>query len=903
MADAGSRPTLYILDAFSRIYQIFHAIREPMASPSGVPTSAVFGLFRDLLNLRNKVKPDYLLVAYDGMGQVFRSEIHPDYKATRKEMPDDLRPQIDLTKRLFQAFRVPILLREGYEADDVIATVARAAVAKGLDVVILTSDKDARQLLGPNVRILNLRDGKILDEAGLMSEWGIRPEQVVDYLALTGDAVDNVPGVPSIGPGYAQKLLREYGTLENAIANVESAGKVIGPARQKKLAEHTETARRARTLVELKDDVPIEFDWDAWRHGDYDLPALKDLCTECGFHQFRKEIGGDDKQAESAWSTDRYAIVDSLEKLDAFARELALQPRFSFDTETTGLDPLQSKIVGLGFCWREGEAHYIPIRAPLGVRTLDLGLTLEKLRPIFANPEVEVIGQNIKFDLLVMKAAGVAIAGPVSDTMILSFLLESGERNHSLDQLSRRLLDHTMISIESLIGKGKKQRRMDEIDVPAIAEYCGEDADAAWRIEAILRPKLETQGLWPLYAEVERPLIQVLARMEETGIKVDLARLRQLSKEFGTRLESIRGEIHQLAGREFNIGSGPQLRQILFEELGLPVVKRTPKGEPSTDADVLETLAPSHGLPRLIVQYRHLEKLKSTYLDALTELTDDNQRIHTSFSQVVASTGRLSSSDPNLQNIPTRTEDGKQIRQAFIAGEPGWRLLTADYSQIELRVLAHFSRDKALMKAFEDDRDIHAAVAAKVYGVSEAHVTKDQRRVAKMVNFGIVYGLSAFGLASRLGIPQSDATEFIDSYFKEYPGVELFMTKAREQALNDGRVETILGRRRAISGVKNTTGRNLNLGERLAVNTIIQGSAADLIKKAMLDVDRRITERGLASRMLLQIHDELVFEAPASEIAELADLVRDAMTKALDLCVPLKVDLAHGPNWLDVEPM
>jgi DNA polymerase-1 len=483
--------------------------------------------------------------------------------------------------------------------------------------------------------------------------------------------------------------------------------------------------------------------------------------------------------------------------------------------------------------------------------------------------------------------------------MVLSYLLESGERNHDLDALSKRLLDHTMIPLESLIGKGKTQRGMDQVPVPDIAAYAGEDADAAWRLEELLRPQIESGGLWKLYAELERPLIFVLARMEEHGVKVDVKRLKALSDEFAGRLEQIKSEIYAQAGRSFNISSGPQLRQVLFDELKLPVTKKTPKGEASTDADVLEELAAKHTLPRLIVQHRQLEKLKGTYLDALPAMVHGDGRIHSSFSQVVAATGRLSSSDPNLQNIPVRTEDGKQIRQAFVAGFDGWSMLTADYSQIELRVLAHFSRDEALMKAFAEDRDIHAEVAAKVYGVPQAQVTSQQRGTAKMVNFGVIYGLSAFGLAARLGIPQADAARFIDAYFREFAGVERFINATRAYARDHGRVETILGRRRAIQGVKNVTGRNLNLAERTAVNTVIQGSAADLIKKAMLLIDEAIRARGLRARMLLQIHDELVFEVPNEEIDALAELVRAAMTTALPLDVALKVDLGRGPNWLD----
>jgi DNA polymerase-1 len=724
----------------------------------------------------------------------------------------------------------------------------------------------------------------------------VRPDQVVDLLTLTGDSVDNVPGVPGIGPKTASQLLCQFGTLE---ALLEKTGEVAGAKKQEALRSNAQSARLSRKLIELRRDVPIALDWEALRYSGYDARALKELCTECGFHQFRAELVDGEAPPETGWDTDAYEVVDTPEALAALVVRLKGLPKFSFDTETTSIDPLKARLVGMSFSWEKGQACYVPVRGPLGSRVLDEALALRELGPVLSNPGVEILGQNLKHDMLVLRNSGVKLSPQLTDTMVLSYLLESGERNHDLDALSKRLLDHTMIPLESLIGKGKTQRGMDQVPVPDIAAYAGEDADAAWRLEELLRPQIESGGLWKLYAELERPLIFVLARMEEHGVKVDVKRLKALSDEFAGRLEQIKSEIYAQAGRSFNISSGPQLRQVLFDELKLPVTKKTPKGEASTDADVLEELAAKHTLPRLIVQHRQLEKLKGTYLDALPAMVHGDGRIHSSFSQVVAATGRLSSSDPNLQNIPVRTEDGKQIRQAFVAGFDGWSMLTADYSQIELRVLAHFSRDEALMKAFAEDRDIHAEVAAKVYGVPQAQVTSQQRGTAKMVNFGVIYGLSAFGLAARLGIPQADAARFIDAYFREFAGVERFINATRAYARDHGRVETILGRRRAIQGVKNVTGRNLNLAERTAVNTVIQGSAADLIKKAMLLIDEAIRARGLRARMLLQIHDELVFEVPNEEIDALAELVRAAMTTALPLDVALKVDLGRGPNWLD----
>ncbi len=680
MAD---RPTLYILDAYSLIYQVFHAI-PTMTGPAGQPTNAVFGIFRDLLNILRVRKPDYLAVAFEGGGPDKRTELFAEYKANRSAMPDDLRPQIDVIRRVVEGFAIPGLSHPGAEADDVIATVARRAVERGLDVVICTADKDARQLLNEHTRILNLRSNKVLDVEGLKADWGITPEQVIDLLSLTGDTVDNIPGVPGVGVKTASSLLQEFGTIEGLMANLE---KVSGAKRKENLKAHEETVKRGRLLVALETDLPLELDWEHLKASSPRTKDLKALCIECGFHGFLTELGPDEKEPEPVWDY-AYTVVDTPEALATFVQALRSQPKFCVDSETTALDPLHAELVGLSFSWKEGEAYYIPVRAPMGERSLDPAIVLEALRPILEDPAIEKVGQNLKYDMLVLRRAGIEIGGPVTDTMVLSYLLESGERNHNLDQLSRRLLDHTMIPISDLIGKGKKQLRMDQIDVASIARYAGEDADAAWRIEAILGPKVREEGLWPLYADLERPLIRILAEMEAVGTKVDVVKLRTLSKEFATKLAEIEQNIYKEAGREFNIGSLPQLRQVLFDDLKLPSWKKTPGGEPSTDVEVLEELAATHPLPRMLIEHRQLAKLKSTYLDALSEVADEEGRVHSSFSQVVAATGRLSSSDPNLQNIPIRTETGGQIRQAFVAGFPGWSLLTADYSQIELRVLA-----------------------------------------------------------------------------------------------------------------------------------------------------------------------------------------------------------------------
>ena len=890
----SQRPTIYILDAYSLIYQVFHAI-PLMTSPSGQPTNAIFGIFRDLLNILRVRKPDYLAAAFEG-GKTKREEDYAEYKAQRKPMPEDMVPQIPTIRRLFEEFRVPVLSHPGAEADDVIATLARRAVEKGLDVVICTADKDARQLLDPHTRILNLRKNEFMDVEGLKLDWGVRPDQVVDTLALTGDAVDNVPGVPGIGLKTAVGLLQEFDTIEGIMANLD---KVSGAKRKQNLLDHAETVKQGRRLITLESDLPLDLDWDKLKSDGYDAKALKLLCAECGFHRFAEELVDTDPVVEAPWDAD-YRLVDTPEKLREFAEALNRQPRFSFDTETTSTDPTRARPVGFSFSWEAGVAYYLPVRGPMGSKVLSLDTVLEAIRPALTNPEVEKVGQNVKYDMLVLRGVGVPVLGPVTDTMVLSYLLESGERNHGLDQLSERLLNHKMIPITDLIGKGKNQVTMDMVDLFKVVEYAAEDADATWRIEEILAPQVKEQGLWDLYADVERPLIGILAEMEAVGVKVDVPRLNQLSKEFAEKIAAIEAEIYELAGHPFNIGSLPQLRQVLFDELKLPSTKKTPKGEPSTDVEVLESLASRHALPKLLIDHRHFAKLKSTYLDALSTYADEEGRVHASFNQVVAATGRLSSSDPNLQNIPIRSEDGGQIRQAFVAGFPGWSLVAADYSQIELRVLAHYTKDPALLRAFAEGIDIHTAVASRIFKVPEDAVDSNQRRVAKTVNFGVIYGIKAYGLAVRLGITQVEAGAFIDAYFDEYAGVEAFMNRTLEGAVQNGYVETILGRKRSINGIKNTTGRNLNAAERTAVNAVIQGSAADLIKKAMLGVDAAIKSAGLRARLLLQIHDELVFEAPDDEVPALAKLVREAMVHAIPFDVPIAVEVAAGPNWLDV---
>ncbi|MBU4271446.1 MAG: DNA polymerase I [Planctomycetes bacterium] len=908
--------TVWVIDAHSLIHQVFHALPE-MTSPRGEPVGAVYGFTRDLLYLLEEKKPDYLICAFDLPGKTFRHSMYEEYKIQRAEMPDDLAPQFPAIRRVIAALGIPALDCESYEADDVLATVARRTDQLGGQCFLVTGDKDCRQLISERVKVYNIRKNEIYDEEKLREDWGILPAQVVDFQALVGDSVDNVPGVPLIGPKFARQLLQQYGTLE---AVLDHAAEVSGAKRKENLSKYRDQALLSRDLVRLDDDVPLSIDWNAGRAGNIDLEAALALFREFGFRGIGKKLtalarglaaSSDEGLAASAASElepaaeaagPRTNLVDTPEAFEAFLDLLRKQSCISIDTETTSVRPRWAKLVGVSIAWNNDEAWYLPLRTPEGEPHLDTDETLAALKPILEDPAVAKIGQNLKYDMIVLRAAGIRLAGVAMDTMVASYLLEAGRRNHNLDELAQTYLNHETIKISELIGSGKNQKRMDEVPVRRVADYAGEDAWLPLQLRPILAEKLGEAELDGLLQSLELPLIDVLADMEYCGIKVDAARLRELSLRYGRRMEELEKEIHREAGREVNIASPKQLQTLLFDELKLPVVKRTAKTGPSTDAEVLEELAPLHPLPAKILQYRQYAKLKNTYVDALPEMIcPETGRVHASFHQAVTATGRLSSSDPNLQNIPVRTEEGREIRSAFVAGQEGWVLLAADYSQIELRVLAHFSGDARLAEAFARDEDIHARVAGQVNGVPLEDVTPEMRRAAKAVNFGVIYGQSPFGLARALGIDQDEAAKFIDSYFEGYPGIEEFLSRVLADCRKNGYVKTILGRRRAIGGVREGAGRQRNLAERAAVNTVIQGSAADLIKRAMIAIHRRLRTERLSARMLLQIHDELILEVPTDQFHHLAALVREEMIGAWALNVPLKVDLKAGPNWADTE--
>jgi DNA polymerase-1 len=918
-----------VIDSMGVLYQVFHAMPE-MSSPSGQPVGAVHGFLRDILDLLDKLQPDFLACAFDKGSITFRNEIYPEYKAHRDPMPDDLRPQIGYVQTMLQALNIPILELSNYEADDIMATVAAQTEAAGGRCLLVTSDKDCRQLISANVKIYHSRKAAIYDEQNLLVDWGIRPDQVVDFQTLVGDPTDNVPGVPLIGPKLAQQLLNQFDNLDGIYANVEA---ISGQKRKENLLNSRELIKTSRRLVELDRNTPIFLDWTRLQVGGADLNQAVALCEGFGFrqltarvrrlantpvanHQVPRDQGQDlavretlDVQNVSPKSTEPvvnqsqvaldYRLIDSPAKLQELVSQLRCCRKISFDTETTSTQPRAARLVGLSFAWASGAAAYIPVLAPPGEAQLDWETIVRPaLQSVFDDCEILKIGQNVKYDWSVLQNHGVTVQGAIFDTMVADYLLQPGRNTHGLEDLADRYLGLKATSIKELIGSGKNETTMDTVPLFKIVPYACQDADFAFRLEELLRAELIASKLDELFFQVEMPLLRVLAEMELRGIKIDSQQLAEFSRELAKRLVGLEAEIQRLAGREVNIDSPKQLAQLLFEDLKLPVIKRTATG-PSTDREVLEQLAERHELPALIIKYREAAKLKSTYADALPQLViAQTGRVHTSFMQDVAATGRLSSKDPNLQNIPVRTEEGRHIRRAFIPGYPDWWLLMADYSQIELRMLAHFCRDENLCQAFLDQRDVHSSVAAEVFQVPLEAVSKEQRRRAKAINFGIIYGQSAFGLAKELDISRDEASAFIEAYFGRYPRVLEFMEWTLKQARERGYVQTILGRRRPVEGVRpNSNYKSRNMPERIAINTVIQGSAADLIKLAMLRVNASLVDSGLRAQLLLQIHDELVFETPAEEIDPLARLVSEEMNRAYQISVPLQVDVEVGKNW------
>jgi len=908
--------TVWAIDTLSRVYQLFHALPE-MTAPDGTPVSVVFGLTRDLLDIVENRRPEYLLCAMDAAGPTFRHERFADYKANRAEMPADLVPQIPLVRRLLDVMGIPCLEVAGFEADDILATVATRVVAAGGSCTIATSDKDARQLLGERVRLFNLRNNTALGPDELAAEWGIRPEQVVDFLALVGDAVDNVPGVPGIGPKTATELLQAHGTLDDLLANVAT---IRQAKRRENLALHGDTARAGRELIRLDTDVPLEIPWaDAARH----LPEPERLAAflrEMGFRSLLARVQpprpagtlfdlgdeGGSPQANTAAAVRPVVpggpVAVPLPETADTAACTALVPQLRAAAPLVVCavrEPAATSVGGAGYA---PPAALIVVAGP--VRAWIPRSVLADCRPLqelLADPAVVKHGHDLKRHEVALAAAGLPLAGQACDTLLAAYLLEAGERNLGLVETCRR---HG-VPIDAWLPEGITAAAVDEPAEPAAAAVHVAGVTA---LAALLPPQLDAAGLASLYTDVEMPLAAVLAAMECRGVRIDPGVLAALSADYTARLVTLEQDIHTLAGHEFAINSPLQVRRVLFDELGLPVIKRTKTG-PSTDAEVLEELAPRHPLPAKLLEHRKYAKLKSTYVDALPVLIHPvTGRVHTSFNQTVTATGRLSSSDPNLQNIPVRTMEGQQIRAAFRPREPGWRFIAADYSQIELRILAHLAEDAAMRAAFAAGEDIHTRTAALVHGVDTAAVTPALRRAAKAVNFGILYGQSAFGLGKSLGIPQGEAVAFITAYFAAFSGAAAFIDDVLDRCRHEGHVSTILGRRRAITGVRARAARRnatgvfaLSLPERTAVNTVVQGSAADLIKLAMLRVSRRLAAERRTGAIVLQIHDELLLEAPEAEAEAVAALAAEEMRGAMQLEVPLEVSVRSGATWAECE--
>ena len=914
------KKTLYLLDAMALAYRAhFIFISRPLMNSKGQNTSASYGFTTALLKLIEEHAMDHLAVVFDapGEGGTFRSELYEDYKAHREAMPDDLAANVPYIKKIVEAFDVPAVSAPGVEADDVIGTLARRAEAEGADVVIVSPDKDFRQLLSEHVSIARPahrgEEFERMTAERFREEYGLEPEQFIDMLALMGDASDNVPGVPGIGEKTAMKLLQEYGSVEDLL---EHAGDVKGKRAREGLQNHRDDALMSKRLVTIVTDLDVDLDWHTFHLGDPDWGALTGLFEELEFRSLlrrlqeeREEVAVPDYGDDPALSFDfgpyepvtvldkkevDYGIVRSKKELETFAKELASKERFAFDTETTSTDPMYASLVGLAFSWEEAQGRYVPTPMPDGTSTEDV---LDVLRPMLEG-ETPKVGQNLKYDLAVLARHGVDVRGPLFDTMVAHYLL-APEEPHNLDAIARAHLSYRMRPITDLIGTGKNQISMRDVPIEDAGPYACEDADVALRLADLLRGELEEVGLLEIAETMEFPLIYVLTGMEQHGVRIDADVLREISKGLEEQLKGIEGRIYEAAGQEFNIGSTQQLGEILFDKLELPVRAKTSTGRPSTKESVLQELATEHALPGLILDWRSLSKLKSTYVDALGELVHpETGRIHTSFNQTVTATGRLSSSNPNLQNIPVRTEIGREIRKAFVP-EPGWLLMSADYVQIELRILAAVSEDEALKKAFEEGQDIHTAAAARVYKVDPADVTREQRSKSKQVNYGIPYGISAWGLAQRIRSSVKEAQELIDGYQRSYPQVASYLAMEVEQAREKGYVETLLGRRRYVPGIQSRDRNARQFAERVATNMPIQGTQADMIKLAMVRIHERMEREGLRSRMLLQVHDELVFEVLPEEEGAMRRLIEEEMAQALPIGVPVEVDVDAGDNWLD----
>jgi DNA polymerase I len=880
------REEIYLIDGSSYIHRAYHATGG-LSNSKGFPTGAVFGFTNMIVKTLKDKAPKRIAVVFDAKGKNFRHDKYPEYKANRPAMAEDLQIQIPLIQRIVDGYGLPSLSVEGYEADDIIATLAKQAHKKDWQVVIVSSDKDLMQLVDDVVSMWDPQREIVFDAGAVKGKFGVDPDRLLDLFALTGDTSDNVPGVQGVGPKTAAALLEQFDTLDGVYAN---ADRVTQKKLRENLIAHKDSAFLSRELITLDEAVPLDRTIDELIQGEKDEESLRELFKELEFKRLLEDL-----PATKSLDFAGYSIITTLDALDQWAEKLRKAARFAVDLETTSQYPVLADLVGISLCAEDGKACYIPVGHVYGEQ-LPKEKVLEALGPILEDETIPKIGQNIKYDMIVLKKEGVEIRGIECDTMLASYLLDPSRRGHSLDDLAELYIEHRMIPITDLIGKGKKQILFSEVDIDRAGDYSCEDAEVTYRVAAILCPKLKPSGLLNLYKEVELPLVPVLVDMELAGVRVDTKYLKQLSQEFAKMLETTEAQIHKLAGECFNINSPKQLGEILFERLGLKTAKKTKSGY-STSLEVLEELALEHDLPRKVLEYRSIFKLKSTYADALVSLVNPKTgRIHTSYNQAVAATGRLSSSDPNLQNIPVRSEEGRRIRSAFVPDE-GCVFVSADYSQIELRVMAHVSGDERLREAFSGGEDIHAITAASIFGCSPAQVTPDMRRKAKTINFGIIYGMGPYKLAGQIGVGLKMARQYLDEYYKLYAGVKRYTEELPEQAAKDGFVTTILGRRRPVPDLNNPNRIAQQAARRVAINTTTQGSAADLMKLAMIKVHNAIKDTGLQGRLILQVHDELIVEVREDAVEDTVKLVKREMEGAYRLSVPLVVDAAIGKNW------
>ncbi len=868
-----------------------------LTNSKGEQTGAIYGMTNMLRRLLREYKDHHIAVVFDAPGKTFRDDLYPEYKANRPPMPEELAAQIGPIHEIVRALGVPLLMVQGVEADDVIGTLAERARDQGYEVVISTGDKDMSQLVDKNIRIENTMDGGTLDPDGVKKKFGVSPQQMVDFLTLVGDSVDNIPGVPKVGPKTAAKWLEAYETLDVIIDNAEEIKGKVG----ENLRASLNQLPLSKELVTINRNVELKVKPSDLSLSAPDLEALKAWYSRLEFKTWLSEIlGGESEQVQTEEQTQEYEIVLDDKRFNDWIERLRASKQFAFDTETTSLDYMSADLVGVSFAVDPGRAAYVPFghRYEGAPEQLNEGRVLGALKPLLESETSGKIGQNLKYDMSVLAKYGIRLRGVRFDTMLESYVLDSTATRHDMDSLALKYLAHKTISYEDVAGKGAKQKRFDEIEVEQAGPYAAEDADVALKLHLALWPKLSAEkSLKTLFEQIEIPLIAVLSTMERNGVKVDAKMLRKQSKELERRIKAIEEDAYAEAGEEFNLGSPKQIQSILFEKLELPVRAKTPKGQPSTAESVLMDLAADFPLPRLILEYRAMSKLKSTYTDALPDrINPRTGRVHTSYHQAVASTGRLSSTEPNLQNIPIRTQAGRRIRKAFVA-EEGNRLLAADYSQIELRIMAHLSGDEGLIGAFEAGEDIHRATAAEVFAVKDGEVSDEQRRRAKAVNFGLIYGMSAFGLARQLGISRTEAQEYVDTYFARYPGVKAFMDETRESARDKGYVETVFGRRLYLPEIKSRNAQRRQYAERTAINAPMQGTAADIIKRAMVRIHDWIEKEQPEARMIMQVHDELVFEVSEKSLKKVRDKVIEHMSAAAKLNVPLVVEAGAGRDW------